>query len=51
MRATVASCVLVCRGLEWVGIVLGVACHVVMSSSKFSRYSYVAACRIVMGME
>ena len=51
MRATVASCMLVCRGLAWEWLVVGVACQVVMASSEFSRCSYVAACRVLMGIE
>ncbi len=51
MRLTVAPCVFVCRGLAWVGLVVGVASQVVMASSKLSRFLYVAACRILMGMK
>jgi len=50
-RATVASCGFVCRGLAWEGLAVGVACEVVMASSEFSRYSCVAACRLLMGMK
>ena len=51
MRATVASYVFLCWALARVGRVVGVAYHVVMTSSELSRSSYVALCRILIEMK